>query len=82
MDTPAREEIVVRTPGARTREVTVPREVRSRVNRLAHYLGQRHEEQVKAALLADLERIASTGAGLADLLGAMDRHDKQEGLAP
>ena len=53
-------------PSARARK-PIPSEIRSRVNRIAHAAAQKHEAEVRARLLADLQRMASEGADLRQL---------------
>lgn len=59
--------------------MTVPRAIRIRVDQLAHYSGQRHEAQVKAALLDNMKHLMEAGARLADLEAAMDLHESVDG---
>lgn len=79
MNAPTQQTGVVRAPGARTREAAVPKAIRTRINQLAHHSGQRHEAQVKAALLDSIKHLMATGAGLADLTAAMARHEAADG---
>lgn len=51
----------------------LPRDLKAALNRYAHAEGQRHAEAVKTRLLADLERMKSAGASLADLLAHIER---------
>lgn len=73
---------VVRAPGARTREATIPKTIRTRINQLAHHCALRHEAQVKAALLEQMQHLATGGADLAAMARTMDGHEAQEGLTP
>lgn len=63
---------VVRAPGAHAREaITLPRAIKARVNQLAHRSAQRHEAEVRASTLQDLERLAGAGSGTAALFLAL-----------
>ena len=79
MTAPTQQTAVVRAPGARTREAAIPKTIRTRINQLAHHCGQRHEAQVKAALLDSMKHLLETGAGLADLTAAMEHHEAADG---
>jgi len=79
LNAPTQQSAVVRAPGARTREAALPKAIRTRINQLAHHSGQRHEAQVKAALLDSMKHLMATGASLAELTDAMDRHEAADG---
>ena len=63
----------VRAPGAR-----LPKAIRRRVNQLAHHCALRHEAQVKAALLEQIQRMVDAGSSPTDLARVMDGHEAQE----
>jgi hypothetical protein len=70
---------LLRAPHARTREPRLPKVIKGRINQLAHHCALRHEAQVKAALLEQMQRMAEAGATPDDLARVMDRHEEQEG---
>lgn len=48
------------------------KELRSRINRLAHELGQRHENKIRDRLMKELEAVAAAGATLPELNAALE----------
>jgi hypothetical protein len=70
---------VVRAPGAHAREATLPKTIRTRINLLAHHCGLRHEAQVKAALMQQLQDMHKGGADLTTLAEVMAGHEHQDG---
>lgn len=57
----------------------LPAPLRSRVNQLAHRLGQQHAQQQRSAITAELERLAATGARYSDIAAALERIEASNG---
>lgn len=58
--------------------ISIPSAIRQRLNRLAHTRGVDHGIALQKRLLAELQRLAGTGASDADLAAHLDAYESPE----
>ncbi|WP_225783689.1 hypothetical protein [Xenophilus sp. Marseille-Q4582] len=56
-----------------TAPATLPKPLKTRINRLAHLLGTQHAERERAAIIARLVALRKSGAGFAELDAELSR---------
>lgn len=74
---------IVRALPAHTRgPATLPKVIKSRINRLSHKRAARYEQAQCAAIMAHLQRLADQGAPPHALLAALEHLEAMEHTAP
>lgn len=69
--------LIVGAPHARARGATASKAIKTRVNKLAHQRAVAYEQEIKAAITAQLQRYADEGLTVPALLAELDKMASQ-----